>query len=112
MGTTLALTGAYNLAGAILKHPGFPFAAFAQYEEDMRPVATRAQKLFPGMPRSLSAETAWGVWLLNLIVYLMSASGLPKIMFKYLGPPARSVSVKEYGFRSLSEWTPDGEKSQ
>jgi 2-polyprenyl-6-methoxyphenol hydroxylase-like FAD-dependent oxidoreductase len=110
MGTTLALSGAYNLAGALLHHPTDHTAAFAQYREEMLPTVTRAQKLFPGMPWSLSPDTAWGVWAINMAVYLMTSSGLPKLIFKYLGPPANKVEVKEYGFRSLPEWAPEGDK--
>ena len=112
MGTTLALSGAYNLAGALLNRPNDHTAAFAQYEDEMRPVVARAQKLFPGMPRSLSPETAWGVWALNLTIYLMSSlSVVPKLLFKYLGPPANTVAVNDYGFKSLSEWVPEDVKN-
>jgi 2-polyprenyl-6-methoxyphenol hydroxylase-like FAD-dependent oxidoreductase len=107
MGTTLALDGGYNLAGALLRHPDRPKQAFEEYEAEMRPVVTRAQKLFPGMPRIFAPETAWGVWVLNAIVYLIQLSGLPKILFKYLGPPANTVPVKEYGFKTLPEWSPE-----
>lgn len=110
MGTTLAMSGAYNLAGALLDHQDNPEAAFEQYEAEMRPVVTRAQKLFPGMPYTLAPETPWGVWALNVFAYLLSSSGLPKIMFKYLGPPASTVPVREYGFKTLEEWMPEGEE--
>lgn len=107
MGTTLALSGAYNLAGALLRHPSDHTAAFDEYGAEMRPVVTRAQKLVPGMPYTFAPETAWGVWALNTIVYLMSMSGLPKLLFSFVGPPANSVPVKDYGFRPLPEWTPE-----
>lgn len=110
MGTTLALNGAYNLAGALLQHPGNPRPALQQYEEEMRPVVIRAQKLFPGMPYSLAPETTWGVWLLNAFIYLIQLSGLPRIIFKFAGPPANKVPVKEYGFENLPEWSPEAER--
>lgn len=106
MGTTLALDGAYNLAGALTRYPNDPVAAFDEYEADMRPVVARAQKLFPGMPHIFAPQTEWGVWTLNAIVYLMQISGLPKIMFKFLGPPANTVPVKDHGFSNLPEWSP------
>lgn len=104
MGTTLALTGAYNLASALLQHPDDYTSAFASYEEKMRPVVDRAQKLAPGMPHLLHPETAWGVWVLNTIMYLLNVSRLSLLMFKLgAGPPAHSVPVEEYGFRDLPE---------
>jgi len=47
MGTTLALQGAYNLAGALSQRSmATDYAsAFAFYEERMRPIVDRAQKL-------------------------------------------------------------------
>lgn len=107
MGTTLALDGAYNLAGALNRHPSDLAVAFDEYEADMRPVVVRAQKLFPGMPYIFAPETSWGVWTLNSIIYLLQLSGLPKVMFKFLGPPANTVPVKDYGFRTLPDWIPE-----
>lgn len=42
-GTSLALTGAWFLAQALREHPGDIEKAFAQYERDQRPYATRCQ---------------------------------------------------------------------
>ena len=105
MGTTLGLNGAYNLAGALLGHPNDHTAAFAQYEERMRPIVDRAQKLAPGMPRLLHPETAWGVWVMHSIIYFIWRSGLAMLMFKIAGPPANEVVVSDdYGLRQLPGW--------
>ena len=108
MGTTLALSGAYNLAGAILNHrPEDLDKAFEQYEAEMRPTVTRAQKLVPGMPHVVCPQTEWGVWGLNVFVYLIQVSGLPKLLFRFFGPvAANEVVVREYGFRSLQDEVP------
>ncbi|ROW03005.1 hypothetical protein VMCG_05778 [Cytospora schulzeri] len=104
MGTTLALNGAYNLAGSLLQHPNNFAAAFAQYEEKMRPLVDRAQKLAPGMPRIVNPETTWGVRLLNWIMYFLCLSRLHILLFMLgAGPPANFVPVEEYGFRQLEE---------
>lgn len=104
MGTTLAMTGAWNLAGAILRHADDHGAAFAEYDEKMQPIVERAQKLAPGIPRQIHPETAWGVWVLNSIVYLMTVSGLVSLLLKLgVGPPAHFVPVDEYGFKQLQE---------
>jgi len=104
MGTTLALNGAYNLAGALLRHANDHTAAFAEYEQKMRPLVERAQKLAPGMPYLMNPETAWGIWLLNSFTAFMHTSGLANMMFKFLGPPANAMPVEDYGFRQQPEW--------
>jgi 2-polyprenyl-6-methoxyphenol hydroxylase-like FAD-dependent oxidoreductase len=60
IGTTLALSGAYILAGALTHYPDDHIAAFAEYEKKMRPIVDRVQKLIPGMPHLINPETAWG----------------------------------------------------
>lgn len=104
MGTTLALTGAWNLAGSILRHPDDHDAAFTEYEEKMRPVVARAQKLAPGMPKQIHPETAWGVWVLNALAYFVQVSGILSLLLKMgAGPPAHFVPVEDYGFEKLQD---------
>ena len=103
MGTTLALSGGYNLAGALTRNQGDLSAAFNDYQEKMRPIVDRAQKLAPGMPHLLHPETAWGVWMTNALAGFVSWTGVVKLLFKFKGPPADAVQVEEYGFRQLPE---------
>ena len=108
MGTTLAMSGAYNLAGAILQHPDDIATAFDQYETAMRPVVERAQKLPPGMPHLIHPETAWGVKVMHMIAYFMcQLTPVISLLFKFgvIGPPAKLVPVEEYGYRQLDELT-------
>lgn len=60
MGTSLALTGAYVLAGE-LAHHAHHRNAFARYEHILRPYVTRAQHLPPGVPRIASPRTRAGI---------------------------------------------------
>jgi 2-polyprenyl-6-methoxyphenol hydroxylase-like FAD-dependent oxidoreductase len=106
MGTTLALNGAYNLAGAISQHMMSDgsgsldyTSAFAQYEGKMRPLVERAQKLPPGMPHLFHPDTAWGVWVLHLFCFAVQWSGLGLLLASLAGPPARATVVEEYGIR-------------
>ena len=105
MGTTLALSGAYNLAGALTRHPADLATAFAEYEADMRPLVARAQKLAPGIFTMLHPETQWGIWLSLAFQSFLVWSGIVKFLFKYLGHPAEVVLVKDYGFKDLPELT-------
>ncbi|KAK5447942.1 hypothetical protein LTS15_009441 [Exophiala xenobiotica] len=103
MGTTLALTGAYNLAGALARHPVDHTAVFAEYEEKMKPVVKRAQKLVPGAPYIFAPETAWGIWVMHVILVIIHYSGLALLMAMRWGPPANAVPVEEYGFTQLPD---------
>jgi len=101
MGTTLALNGAYNLAGAISQHiPDGNLdytSAFAQYETKMRPLVERAQKLPPGVPHLIHPETAWGVWMLHVFGFVVQWSGIGYLLAALAGPPARATVVEEFG---------------
>ena len=103
MGTTLGLTGAYNLAGSLLHHSRDPVAAFAEYEEKMRPVVDKAQKLAPGNPHILYPETAWGIWAMRTILGIITWSGVANLMFMVLGPRANAVPVEDYGFKQFQD---------
>ena len=104
MGTTLALNGAYILAGAILQHmsdDGVDYtAAFAQYEAKMRPLVERAQKLPPGVPHLIHPKTSWGVWMLHAIGFVVQWSGIGHLLAVFAGPPARATVVEEYGIEA------------
>ncbi len=60
MGTTLALTGGYVLAREIERAPALA-EAFDSYEQLMRPLVDRAQKLPPGVPRLAHPRSRTGV---------------------------------------------------
>ena len=78
MGTTLAMVGAYNLAGALTKHASTSslttadFASvFSDYESATRPLVTKAQQLPPGLPWLIHPQTAWGLWVMRTILRLI-----------------------------------------
>ncbi|KAI0121305.1 oxidoreductase [Xylariales sp. AK1849] len=106
MGTTLALNGAYSLAGTLSRHPNDLTAAFAEYEESMRPLVAKAQKLAPGMPRLMNPETAWGVCILHLIACIIDWCKLFALIARFVpvGPSADFVPVEDFGFKDLPEW--------
>lgn len=96
MGTTLALTGAYSLARALLRHEDAPPAAFAEFEADMRPVADKAQKLAPGMPRMMHPQALWELVLLHGLMFILKNSGIFTLLAMFFGPPADKISLKEH----------------
>ncbi|KAF3393745.1 Uncharacterized protein F1880_004922 [Penicillium rolfsii] len=84
-GTSLALTGAYLLAGEVGKHPGDLAAGLRGYEEQIRPLIDRMQKIPPLIPGMFAPQTAWGIWLRNSIFAFLCWSRLPSLFEKFLG---------------------------
>ncbi|KAG9605351.1 2-polyprenyl-6-methoxyphenol hydroxylase-like oxidoreductase, partial [Aureobasidium melanogenum] len=103
MGTTLALAGAYHLAGSLLAFPHQHKVAFAQYEESMRPLVEKAQKLPPGMPHLIHPQTVRGVWSLRTFCALIYWSGMIHLMSRLRGPPAQLKEFEEYDFKVKKE---------
>ena len=66
-GTTLAMSGAYVLAGEVARHPGDLKAALAGYETAMRPLIDDMQKVSPLFWSVMAPQTAWGIALRNRI---------------------------------------------
>lgn len=107
MGTTLAIIGAYVLAGEIVKEaagkkqqPDFE-AAFTSYENVLGSYVADIQKLPLGgaLVNWLNPQTAWGVWILRTVLWLVGMSGLPKLAGWFSGIDSEEkVKVPEYQF--------------
>jgi 2-polyprenyl-6-methoxyphenol hydroxylase-like FAD-dependent oxidoreductase len=69
MGTTLAVVGAYVLAGEIASHAALR-DALDGYERIMRPWVEQVQKLPPGMPRMANPTSRAGVGMVRAMVRL------------------------------------------
>ncbi|KAI9753407.1 MAG: hypothetical protein M4579_005179 [Chaenotheca gracillima] len=80
-GTPLAIQGAYVLAGEISSSPAEPDVAFRKYEEKMKPFVKTAQSLsMDGLtPKLLNPESAWGLWVLRNIVWIVANSGVLRL---------------------------------
>ena len=74
-GTSLALAGAYLLAGEVLRHPGNLAAGLRGYEQQMRPIITSLQKVPPFVPTIMAPQTMWGIWLRNNIFAFVAWTG-------------------------------------
>jgi 2-polyprenyl-6-methoxyphenol hydroxylase-like FAD-dependent oxidoreductase len=98
MGTTLALLGAYNLAGAFKRNPNDLDQAFSEYEKKMRPAVDSAQKLIPGMPWIISPETEWGVWFMNNLLWFLLTTGVINLLFKLKSEAKENFHVEDFGF--------------
>ncbi|OAA78718.1 oxidoreductase [Akanthomyces lecanii RCEF 1005] len=96
MGTTLAFTGAHSLARAILRRQDSLEQVFAEYEAEMRPIATKAQKLAPGMPRMMHPQALWELVLLHGLLFILKNSGIFTILGMLFGPPANKISLEKH----------------
>lgn len=96
MGTSLAIVGAYILAGEIAKCGGDNEKGLRTYEETMRPYVSKAQSLPPGAPAILNPQTKWGIAALNCFLGFISRSGLTTLLDKFSSPPAEDESFPMY----------------
>lgn len=94
MGTSLALVGAYVLAGELSRHSNHR-DAFAAYERLMRPYVTVAQKLPPGVPWIAHPKSRLGVSLLHKVLRLASSPLLRRIEGPF-GSSADKIELPDY----------------
>ena len=87
-GTTLAMTGAYVLAGEIGKHKGNLTAGLKGYEEWMRPIVNDMQKIPPMVPGIAAPQTAWGIWLRNNIFAFIAWTNILEYAQRFFGGSA------------------------
>jgi 2-polyprenyl-6-methoxyphenol hydroxylase-like FAD-dependent oxidoreductase len=78
-GTTLAMVGAYLLAGELASHDHHQ-DAFAAYEKRMRPYVETVQKLPPGVPWIVYPKTGWGVSVLNTLAGIFASQPVQKLV--------------------------------
>lgn len=73
-GTSLAIAGAYVLAGEICEHGSDIDAGLKAYEQRMQPIIADLQKIPPGIPAVMAPQTRWGIWLRNVVFILVTWS--------------------------------------
>jgi 2-polyprenyl-6-methoxyphenol hydroxylase-like FAD-dependent oxidoreductase len=91
-GTTLAMVGAYVLAGELAAGP--PEQALARYESAHRPLVTRAQRSAGGGGQVLVPATAGGIRLRDLLARLTAPQLAAARLSRYL--PRRRVLLPTY----------------
>lgn len=72
LGTSLALVGAYLLAGELTRARGDHRQAFARYEELMRPYVTKSQQLPPGGVAGFAPKSSAYIALRGLSMRMMA----------------------------------------
>ena len=94
MGTSLAVVGAYVLAGELKQSEGDYAGAFAKYEIRMRAFVTEAQKL-AGSADWFVPRTRWKFWLSQRLWTILPRSFWEKVMIELPGKMARMVPIED-----------------
>lgn len=90
MGTTLAMVGAYLLAGELSRHEKHE-EAFVAFEKRMRPFVEDVQRLPPGVPWLAHPKSKFGVAVVNAIAGILASSPVKKIS-KLFGSKEKDVT--------------------
>lgn len=93
-GTSMAMVGAYVLAGELAAAGGDHCFAFGRYEDEMRQFVTRCQRFARGAPRSMLPKSRSEIWVRNQIIKLLPH--LPGKDIMGLQKTANAVPLKDY----------------
>ncbi len=93
-GSTLAMTGAYILAGELKQAGGDFKEAFHQYEIIFKPFMEKKQKAAQFFAKSFIPKTNTGIWLRNKAFKLMSVSIFSKLFLSQFKDS--ELRLKEY----------------
>ncbi|MFF4105102.1 FAD-dependent monooxygenase [Streptomyces sp. NPDC001903] len=97
LGTSLALVGAYVLAGEIAAAGGDHRVALRRYDEVMRPYVGRAQQLPPGGASGYAPSGRLGIRLRDLSMRQMSRWPMRNLLAAQFAK-AGDIALPEYGF--------------
>ncbi len=95
IGTSLALVGAYVLAGELAEGDD-PRAALEAYERRMRPYVERGQDLPPGTPRLANPHSRLGVALLRTALRAAGTAPVRAAVGRLFSPPADEFELPDY----------------
>ncbi|KAJ5703645.1 hypothetical protein N7493_011570 [Penicillium malachiteum] len=98
-GTSLAMAGAYILAGEIAKCEGDVAVGLKAYEEQMRPLIAELTKIPPLVLTVIAPQTVCGVWLRNWIFAFIYWSRILDLVQRFFGASfsnSEQYKVPEY----------------
>jgi len=81
-GSTLAMVGAYILAGELKEANGNYKVAFAQYENIFKPFIEDKQRIAKNFAKSFVPKSKLGIWMRNVMVKLMFFPFVSKLFIK------------------------------
>lgn len=99
LGTSLALVGAYVLAGELAAAGRDHRVAFPRYEQVVRPYVTKAQELPPGGVKSFAPDTAFKIKLQALSMRSMDRWPVRPIMARQFAK-ASDITLPAYDLQT------------
>ena len=96
MGTSLALVGAYVLAGELATSGGDYQRAYARYQSQLREAVRQAQKFASGAHRFLLPASRAQVWMTNQVMRMMSRGPFARFASSGVEKAANAVTLKDY----------------
>ncbi|MEV0717302.1 FAD-dependent monooxygenase [Asanoa sp. NPDC050611] len=99
MGTSMALVGAYVLAGELATAPD-PTTAFSGYESGMHDYVTRNLKRPPGGDSGFAPGSRAGIWLRNQVIRAMTKLPGKSAMTGNMQAAANAITLKDYPMRN------------
>jgi 2-polyprenyl-6-methoxyphenol hydroxylase-like FAD-dependent oxidoreductase len=95
LGTSLALVGAYVLAGELAAAPDDPGVAFAAYQRELGDYVAAGTRLPPGGIRAFAPQSAPMIALRATSMRMMTRAPLRGLMARQFGKPDR-ITLREY----------------
>jgi 2-polyprenyl-6-methoxyphenol hydroxylase-like FAD-dependent oxidoreductase len=93
-GSTLAMVGAYILAGELKEANGEYQTAFPQYQSLFKPFIEEKQKVAQNFASSFVPKSSFGIWKRNAVVNLMVLPFLSQLFIKQFSD--EKLKLKEY----------------
>lgn len=101
VGTSLAMTGAYCIAGELSKIDSADQVpdALQKYEDLFRPWVEKHQNVYAGGMQLANPQTAWGVWVFQSILKVVTFLKLPQLLMRFFGGDGKETwKLPEYGW--------------
>jgi 2-polyprenyl-6-methoxyphenol hydroxylase-like FAD-dependent oxidoreductase len=93
-GSTLAMVGAYILAGELKEASGDHQVAFQEYQRIFKPFLDAKQKIAQSFAKSFVPKSSLGIWMRNVVVKLMFLPFVSRLFIKpFLD---NNLELKEY----------------
>ncbi len=93
-GSTLAMVGAYILAGELKQANGNYKTAFEQYQNIFKPFMSKKQKAAQSFAKSFVPKSNFGIWLRNFAFKMMSLPFVSKLVLNQFKDS--ELKLKEY----------------
>jgi 2-polyprenyl-6-methoxyphenol hydroxylase-like FAD-dependent oxidoreductase len=96
VGTSLALVGAYVLAGELAAASGDHHTGFAGYEAQLRDFVTRGQKLAKGNAAGLLPRSRAQLWLRNQFIRMLPYMPWKGLVAGGVQKAANAITLRDY----------------